>query len=55
VYFGFRNNYASAATQALYPPTGIYSYNITTGEMKCLIPGVSVYGLAVNNNPSKLF
>ena len=55
VYFGYRNNYAAKETQDLYPPTGIYSYNLTTGEVTCLIPGVSVYGLAVNNTPSKLF
>lgn len=55
VYFGYRNNYAVKETQDLYPPTGIYSYNLTTGEVTCLIPGVSVYGLAVNNTPSKLF
>ncbi len=55
VYFGYRNNYAVKETQDLYPPTGIYSYNLATGEVTCLIPGVSVYGLAVNNAPSKLF
>lgn len=55
VYFGYRNNYAVKETQDLYPPTGIYSYNLATGEVTCLIPGVSVYGLAVNNTPSKLF
>lgn len=55
VYFGYRNNYAVKETQYLYPPTGIYSYNLATGEVTCLIPGVSVYGLAVNNTPSKLF
>ena len=55
VYFGYRNNYAVKEMQDLYPPTGIYSYNLATGEVTCLIPGVSVYGLAVNNTPSKLF
>lgn len=55
VYFGYRNNYAAKEMQDLYPPTGIYSYNLATGEVTCLIPGVSVYGLAVNNTPSKLF
>ena len=55
VYFGYRNNYAVKEMQDLYPPTGIYSYNLVTGEVTCLIPGVSVYGLAVNNTPSKLF
>jgi hypothetical protein len=52
VYFGFRNNSAASIN---YPPTGIYSYNLETKEITCLIEGVSVYGLAVNNTPSKLF
>lgn len=52
VYFGFRNNSAASMN---YPPTGIYSYNLETKEVTCLIEGVSVYGLAVNNTPSKLF
>ena len=52
VYFGFRNNSAASIN---YPPTGIYSYNLETKEVTCLIEGVSVYGLAVNNTPSKLF
>ena len=37
------------------PPTGIYSYNMATGEVTCLIEGVEAYGLTVNNTPSKLF
>ncbi len=52
VYFGYRNN---SAQSALYPPTGIYRYNLATDQIDCLIEGVSVYGLVVNNKPSKLF
>ena len=52
VYFGYRNNSVAAAN---FPPTGIYCYNVATGQVTCLIEGVSVYGLAVNNNPAKLF
>lgn len=53
VYFGFRNNSVAGADK--FPPTGIYCYSVATGEVTCLIEGVSVYGLAVNNNPAKLF
>ena len=53
VYFGYRNNSNGGA--AKFPPTGIYCYNVATGQVTCLIEGVSVYGLAVNNNPAKLF
>ena len=52
VYFGYRNNSVASAN---FPPTGIYCYNVATGEVTCLVEGVSVYGLAVNNNPAKLF
>ena len=52
VYFAYRNNSYSSY---MYPPTGIYSYNMATGEVTCLIEGVEAYGLTVNNTPSKLF
>lgn len=52
VYFAYRNNSAASAT---LPPTGIYSYHVASGTVTCLIPGVSAYGVAVNNTPSKLF
>lgn len=52
VYFAYRNNSYSSY---MYPPTGIYSYNMVTGEVTCLIEGVEAYGLTVNNTPSKLF
>jgi hypothetical protein len=52
VYFAYRNN-SAAADQ--FPPTGIYSYHVASGTVTCLIPGVSAYGVAVNNNPAKLF
>ncbi len=52
VYFGFRNN---STQKDLYPATGIYRYNLATDQIDCLIQGPSVYGLAVNNAPSKLF
>lgn len=52
VYFAYRNNSYSSY---MCPPTGIYSYNMATGEVTCLIEGVEAYGLTVNNTPSKLF
>lgn len=52
VYFAYRNNSNSSY---MYPPTGIYSYNMVTGEVTCLIESVEAYGLTVNNTPSKLF
>ena len=51
VYFAYRNN----SYTYMCPPTGIYSYNMATGEVTCLIYGVEAYGLTVNNTPSKLF
>ena len=52
VYFGYRNN---GKVTDRYPNTGIYCYSFATGAVTCLIDGISVYGLAVNNNPAKLF
>lgn len=55
VYFGYRNNYATEEEKAKYPKTGIYRYNVANKTFDCLIEGVSVYGLVVNNTPTKLF
>ena len=52
VYFAYRNNSAASAP---LPPTGIYRYSLSTGQVTCLIEGVEAYGLTVNNTPSKLF
>lgn len=51
VYFAFRNNVPDDTSA----PTGIYACNVKKGEVTLLVPGVSVYGLTVNNTPSKLF
>ena len=51
VYFGFRNNHGDATSA----PTGIYRYNPETDVIEPVIEGVSVYGLVVNNNRTKLF
>ncbi len=53
VYFAYRNNTLGGDTK--FPPTGIYSYNVATGAVTCLVEGVEAYGVAVNNTPSKLF
>ena len=52
VYFAYRNN---GKVTDKYPETGIYSYSFATETVTCLIPGVSAYGLTVNQTPSKLF
>lgn len=52
VYFAYRNN---GKVTDRYPNTGIYCYSFKTQQITCLIEGVSVYGVAVNNNPAKLF
>lgn len=52
VYFAYRNN---GKVTDRYPNTGIYCYSFKTEQVTCLIEGVSVYGLAVNNIPAKLF
>lgn len=51
VYFAYRNT-AALSTR---PNTGIYCYNIVSGTVTCIVEGVSAYGVAVNNTPSKLF
>ena len=51
-YFAYRNN---GKVTDRYPNTGIYCYSFKTGQITCLLNGVSAYGLAVNNNPAKLF
>ena len=52
VYFAYRNN---GKVTDRYPNTGIYCYSFKTQQVTCLIEGVSAYGVAVNNNPAKLF
>ena len=52
VYFAYRNN---GKVTDRYPNTGIYCYSFKTQQITCLIEGISAYGVAVNNNPAKLF
>ena len=51
VYFGYRNSLDDATNAK----TGIYRYNPAKDVIETVIEGVSVYGLVINNNPSKLF
>ena len=52
VYFAYRNN---SAQKDKYPATGIYCYNVASGQFNCLIEGPAAYGIVVNNIPAKLF
>lgn len=52
IYFAYRNN---GKVTDRYPNTGIYCYDLKSETIKCLLDGVSAYGLTVNNTPSKLF
>jgi hypothetical protein len=50
IYFGYR-----AAGQTNVPPTGIYKHKFGTKSVELVIEGPSVYGIVINNKPSKLF
>lgn len=50
VYFAYRNHGNIAG-----PDSGIYRYDVNRDQVTCLIGGVLVYGLTINNQPSKLF
>lgn len=51
VYFGYRNT----QNDATCAPSGIYRYNPAIDKIEPVIEGPLVYGLVVNNTPSKLF
>lgn len=50
-YFGYRNTHNDATCA----PTGIYRYNFATDVVEQVLTGDNVYGIVVNNTPSKLF
>lgn len=50
VYFAYRNHGNTAG-----PDSGIYRYDVNRDQVTCLLGGVLVYGLTINNQPSKLF
>lgn len=51
VYFGYRNT----QNDATCANSGLYRYNPATDKVECVIEGPLVYGVVINNNPSKLF
>ena len=51
VYFGYRNTHNDATCA----PSGIYRYNPALDKIEPVIEGPLVYGLVINNTPSKLF
>lgn len=50
-YFGYRN----AKADDTCAPTGIYRYNFAIDQIEQVLTGDNVYGIVVNNTPSKLF
>lgn len=48
VYFGLRSADANV-------PSGLVRYNAATKQLEYLVEGVQVYGVAINETPSKLF
>ena len=51
MYFGYRNSLNDPACA----PTGIYRYSFASNKIDLLLEGPNVFGLVVNNTPSKLF
>ena len=51
MYFGYRNSLNDEACA----PTGLYRYSFATNKIDLLLEGPNVFGLVVNNTPSKLF
>lgn len=49
VYFGYRKDADSAVK------SGLKKYNLLTNELESLIDNVEIYGVSINNKPSKLF
>ena len=50
-YFAFRNTHNDATCA----PTGIYRYNFTTDKIESVLESGNVYGMVINNIPTKLF
>ena len=51
MYFAYRNSHNDVTCA----PTGIYRYTFATDAIDLLLEGPTVFGLVVNNTPSKLF
>lgn len=50
-YFGYRNSHNDATCA----PTGIYRYNFATDKIELVLESGNVYGMVINNIPTKLF
>ena len=50
-YFGYRNTHNDATCA----PTGIYRYNFATDKIESVLESGNVYGMVINNIPTKLF
>lgn len=50
-YFGYRNTHNDATCA----PTGIYRYNFATDKIESVLESGNVYGMVINNKPTKLF
>ncbi len=50
-YFGYRNTHNDATCA----PTGIYRYNFATDKIEPVLESGNVYGMVINNKPTKLF
>jgi hypothetical protein len=50
-YFGYRNTHNDATCA----PTGIYRYDFATDKIDLVLESGNVYGMVINNIPTKLF
>ena len=50
-YFGYRNTHNDATCA----PTGIYRYDFATNKIDLVLESGNVYGMVINNIPTKLF
>ena len=50
-YFAFRNTHNDETCA----PTGIYRYNFATDKIESVLESGNVYGMVINNIPTKLF
>lgn len=51
VYFAFRN----PSNDPTLAPSGVYRYNPSSAKVESVIEGINVYGITINQEPSKLF
>ncbi len=51
VYFGYRPD----PNNTTAPPAGLMRYNPAIGKVETVIEGVEIYGVTLNQTPTKLF